>query len=116
MPKKAKSTSFGGQKVTPAGKRHLESRAPKLRENPKTLLCLRGSKTSTQSTAALKSLALLLKPHSKVLDRKREDLKPFEDASSVEKLCAISASHVDAFTSIRIVSGSDGRGWSLFRF
>ena len=88
MPKKAKSTSFGGQKVTPAGKRHLESRAPKLRENPKTLLCLRGSKTSTSSTAALKSLALLLKPHSKVLDRKREDLKPFEDASSVEKLCA----------------------------
>ena len=28
----------------------------------------------------------------------------------------ISASHVGAFTSIRIVSGSDGRGWSVFRF
>lgn len=87
MPKKAKSTSFGGQKVTPAGKRHLEARAPKLRENPKTLLCLRGSKTSTNSTGALKSLAMLLKPLSKMLDRKREDLKPFEDATPIEKLC-----------------------------
>ena len=28
----------------------------------------------------------------------------------------IAASHVGAFTSIRIVSGSDGRGWFLFRF
>ena len=27
----------------------------------------------------------------------------------------ISASHVGAFTSIRIVSRNDGRGWSLFR-
>ena len=28
----------------------------------------------------------------------------------------LAASHVGAFTSIRIVSGSGGRGWSLFRF
>ena len=28
----------------------------------------------------------------------------------------LAASHVGAFTSMRIVSGSDGRGWSLFRF
>ena len=28
----------------------------------------------------------------------------------------ISASHVGAFTSIRLVSGNDGRGWSRFRF
>ena len=84
MPKKSKSTSFGGQKVTPAGKRHLEERAPKLKENPKKLLGLRASKTSEQSTGALKALAGLAAPHSKMLSRKRDDMRPFEDASAVE--------------------------------
>ena len=60
MGKKAKSTSFKGQRVTPAGKRFLEDRAPKLRENPKKLLALRGSKTSERTSSALQTLAELL--------------------------------------------------------
>mmetsp|Transcript_15525 Transcript_15525/g.46369 ORF Transcript_15525/g.46369 Transcript_15525/m.46369 type:complete len:298 (+) Transcript_15525:220-1113(+) len=88
MPKKAKSTSFQGQRVTPAGKRALEARAPQLRENPKKLLCLRGAKTSEPGTLALKTLAALASPYSKTLSRRRDDLRPFDDATPVEALAA----------------------------
>ncbi|KAH8049184.1 hypothetical protein JL722_11977 [Aureococcus anophagefferens] len=76
MGKKAKSTSFKGQRVTPAGKRFLEDRAPKLRENPKKLLALRGSKTSERTSSALQTLAALKSPFCKALSRRREDLRP----------------------------------------
>ncbi|EGB08018.1 hypothetical protein AURANDRAFT_26879 [Aureococcus anophagefferens] len=88
MGKKAKSTSFKGQRVTPAGKRFLEDRAPKLRENPKKLLALRGSKTSERTSSALQTLAALKSPFCKALSRRREDLRPFEDATAVEGLAA----------------------------
>ena len=88
MGKKAKSTSFKGQRVTPAGKRFLEERAPKLRENPKKLLALRGSKTSERTSSALQTLAALKSPFCKALSRRREDLRPFEDATAVEGLAA----------------------------
>ena len=88
MGKKAKSTSYKGQRVTPAGKRYLEDRAPKLRENAKKLLVLRGSKTSEQTTAALKSVAMLKSPFCKTLSRRRDDLRPFEDCSAVEGIAA----------------------------
>jgi len=88
MGKKAKSTSFKGQRVTPAGKRYLEDRAPKLRENPKSCIIMRGSKTSELSTAALKAVAYLKAPHGRSLNRRRENLRPLEDASAVEAACA----------------------------
>ena len=79
MPKKAKSTSFGGQKVTPAGKRHLESRAPKFRENPKRLSACEAQDLHVFNRGSEISGLAPQVPHSKVLDRKREDLKPFDD-------------------------------------
>ena len=39
-----------------------------------------------------------------------------EDDKEAQVVGALAASPVGAFPSIRLVSGSDGRGWSLFRF
>jgi len=88
MVKKNRSTSFKGQRVTPAGKRYLEDRAPKLRENPKDCLLLRSTKTSELCSRALKAVGFLKAPHGKALTRRRENLKPMEDASHAESLCA----------------------------
>ncbi|KAJ1455374.1 hypothetical protein M885DRAFT_483645 [Pelagophyceae sp. CCMP2097] len=88
MVKKNQSTSFNGQRVTPKGKRYLEARAPKVHENPKAALLLRGSKTSDVVSAALKSVAYFKSPHAQFLNRRREDLRPLEDAAELERMLA----------------------------
>ncbi|KAF0311502.1 Ribosome production factor 2 [Amphibalanus amphitrite] len=72
---------------TRKGKKHLESRAPKLIENEKKLMLLKGHKTNAVLQECLKDLASLKRPHSILLNRKR-DLLPFEDITPVEQLAA----------------------------
>lgn len=85
MPKKAKTSSYNGQRVTARGKRFLESRAPKIHEDVKRVVLLRGSRTSEKSSLALKAIGYLKRPDAQSLSRRR-DVHPFEDASSLERL------------------------------
>lgn len=86
MPKKPKTASFNGQRVTARGKRHLESRAPQVHEDTKSAILLRGTKTSEKASSGLKAIYFLKKPDALYLNRRREDARPFEDASSIERL------------------------------
>jgi len=54
-------------------------------EEAKRLLFLRGPSTSALAVQAAKDLVLLKKPHVKTLTRKN-DVRPFEDAASIEFL------------------------------
>lgn len=58
-------------------KRALERTAPKLVENTKTALFLRGRHPSQVAVDAMRSLAVLKKPHAIMLSR-RNDVLPFE--------------------------------------
>ncbi|PWN91654.1 Brix-domain-containing protein [Acaromyces ingoldii] len=64
-------------------KRALEKRESKELESAKTAIFVRGSHTSEAVSCALKELAGLKKPHS-IPFSKRNDVAPFEDASSIE--------------------------------
>ncbi|CAB3996792.1 ribosome production factor 2 homolog [Paramuricea clavata] len=68
---------------THKGRRFLEAREPKLVENTKTTMFIRGGRTSEKVTQALKDLCMLKKPHS-VLFRRKNVLRPFEDETSLE--------------------------------
>jgi ribosome production factor 2 len=71
---------------TSRGKRAMEKRAPKVRENAKTQLVLRGSKTSPIISDVLKDLHKLKHSQSTYLPR-RMGKRLFEDSSSFEFLC-----------------------------
>ncbi|KAL5457547.1 hypothetical protein EMCRGX_G034818 [Ephydatia muelleri] len=64
-------------------KRFLEDRAPKLIENTKKAVFIRGGNTSDVISQALKDFYLLKKPDA-VLFRKKNILRPFEDVASIE--------------------------------
>lgn len=68
---------------TQRGRRAVEQRAPKIIENTKTALFLRGGKTSEIVTQAMKDLCLLKKPNSVMFQRKNI-MRPFEDHTSLE--------------------------------
>lgn len=70
---------------TQRAKRALSVRAPKVHENPKSLVCIKGPSSSALVGDALRSLHKLKTPRSKLL-RKNNLTRPFEDASSVEFL------------------------------
>ncbi|KAJ8603010.1 hypothetical protein CTAYLR_001551 [Chrysophaeum taylorii] len=82
---KPRSATHDGRRVTARGKRFLESRAPKVHEDAKVALLLRGPRTSERATAAVQSVSQLKKPDAVYLNRRRE-VRPFDDASSVERL------------------------------
>ena len=71
---------------TARGRRALEKMAPKLIENPRTALVLRGQKTSATVNAALADIYMLKKPLSKHFSR-HNAVQPFEDATALEFLC-----------------------------
>ncbi|CDW52947.1 Brix domain containing protein [Trichuris trichiura] len=71
---------------TQAGKRHLEKRLPKLVENDKTTIFIRGSKTSKTMEQCMDNLVQLKKPNEVRLRRKNEFL-PFVDETPFEKFC-----------------------------
>lgn len=64
-------------------KRALEKRAPKVIENPKKALFVRGNTAGIVMTEFLKDMAHLKKPDS-VSFRRRNAILPFEDATSLE--------------------------------
>ncbi|XP_025097497.1 ribosome production factor 2 homolog [Pomacea canaliculata] len=71
------------QPKTQRGKRALEHKEPKIHENIKTSLLLKGGNTSLLVTQVLKELHMLKKPHS-VLFKKKNITRPFEDQNSLE--------------------------------
>ena len=64
-------------------KRALEKRESKEKENAKTAIFVRGTRTSERVNVAMTELAALKKPDS-VAFNKRNDVLPFEDATSLE--------------------------------
>ena len=72
---------------THRGKRALKEREPKLVENPRTLLCIRGNKTTQTLKDVLKSLHLFKSPNSQMYQRKNAELRPFEDVTKFEWFC-----------------------------
>jgi ribosome production factor 2 len=77
------SNSLARQPKNRRSKRAAEKRAPKLEENPKSTLLIRGLTTSGVITELLRDLYIVKKPFAKHFSRKNE-IRPFEDASSLE--------------------------------
>lgn len=77
MPKKYQLSHLSNNAKTGFGKRAVKSRLPKVIENPKSLLALRGHATSAIGTALLDDLAKLKAPNCRKLQRKNEIL-PFD--------------------------------------
>jgi ribosome production factor 2 len=61
--------------------------APKVIENTKSVIFLRGTRSSEIATGLLKDLYSMRKPFAKMLQRKNDNMHPFEDASSLEFIC-----------------------------
>ncbi|XP_059212476.1 ribosome production factor 2 homolog [Centropristis striata] len=68
---------------TKRSKRFLESRAPKLVEDVKNAMIMRGGNTSQTVSQALRDIYSLKKP-SAVLYKKKNITRPFEDSTSLE--------------------------------
>nr|XP_057929563.1 ribosome production factor 2 homolog [Doryrhamphus excisus] len=64
-------------------KRFLESRAPKLSENAKTTMIMKGGNANQAVSQALKDIYSLKKPNA-VLYKKKNIIRPFEDSTSLE--------------------------------
>ncbi|CAF1152894.1 unnamed protein product [Adineta steineri] len=82
---------------TQRGKRALKEREPKLLENARSLLCIRGNKTNNVMKILLKNLHLLKSPHSKMYQRKNLDILPFDSTSKLEWYCQKSDCSLFAF-------------------
>ena len=72
---------------TQRGKRALKEREPKLIENARSLLCIRGNKTNNIMKILLKNLHLLKSPYSTMYQRKNLDILPFDNTSKLEWYC-----------------------------
>ena len=81
---------------TVRGRRALARREPKLVENPRTALILRGQKSCALVNSALTDLYLLKKPHA-VHFRRHNAVHPFEDATPLEFLCQKNDASLFAF-------------------
>lgn len=68
---------------TRKGKLYLENKKPKVQENAKSAIFVRGSTASEVVLKAMKDCCLLKKPHGIFLNRKNE-MRPFEDPLSLE--------------------------------
>jgi ribosome production factor 2 len=79
-------------------KRHMAKREPKLVENPKTAMLVRGTTTSAVIKELLCDLFVMKKPHAVHFSRKN-DIKPFEDATSLEFFASKNDASLFAFGS-----------------
>ncbi|XP_034436340.1 ribosome production factor 2 homolog [Hippoglossus hippoglossus] len=68
---------------TKRAKRFLDARAPKLSEDLKSAMIMKGGNTSLTVTQALKDVYSLKKPNA-VLYKKKNITRPFEDSTSLE--------------------------------
>ncbi|OUM68555.1 hypothetical protein PIROE2DRAFT_34970, partial [Piromyces sp. E2] len=64
-------------------KRALKAREPKVEENPKQAIFIRGSSTNQVVNTALSDLCSIKKPYSTMFSKKNV-IHPFEDQSSLE--------------------------------
>ncbi|XP_023217303.1 ribosome production factor 2 homolog [Centruroides sculpturatus] len=71
---------------TRRGKKFLENKSPKVIENVKTTLFIRGSTANNTVLTAMKNLNSLKKPHGVFFNRKNE-MRPFEDIIPIETFC-----------------------------
>eukprot|EP01100_Stratorugosa_tubuloviscum_P008749 TRINITY_DN363_c4_g1_i1.p1 TRINITY_DN363_c4_g1~~TRINITY_DN363_c4_g1_i1.p1 ORF type:complete len:349 (-),score=145.84 TRINITY_DN363_c4_g1_i1:67-1113(-) len=71
------------KKMSARVKRVFAKREAKIEENVKTAIFIRGKKASEESIKLLKDLASIKQPNV-VMFNKKHDLKPFEDATSLE--------------------------------
>lgn len=78
--------------------RAMRAREPKLVENDRNLLGLRGPSSSALGVSVLRDLLSLKNPHTRMLGRKN-DIRPLEDASSLEFLCERNDCSAFAYTS-----------------
>lgn len=69
---------------TQRGKRYLAKKAPKIVENDKSTLIVKGGHTSNEITSCLKDLHQLKKPNGTLL-KHHNPFHPFEDESQLEK-------------------------------
>jgi len=67
-------------------KRALEEREPKAIENTKTAIFVRGSSCSDLVFRCMKEISLIKKPYA-VSFNKKNDIRPFEDATKLEFFC-----------------------------
>jgi len=72
---------------TGRSKRALEAREPKAIENTKTVLVIRGKKSSDNVLNFLKDVHSLKKPFVTEFHGRKNDILPFEDATPLENLC-----------------------------
>lgn len=73
--------------TTHKGKKAILKKEPKLIENAKETLCLRGNRTSQIVTSLMKDLYDLKKPNAQMLKQKN-DILPFEDVTPVESFAS----------------------------
>ena len=76
----------------------MRAREPKLVEGERQLLTLRGPKASARGVSAMQFLAGMKKGISRALVRKN-DIRPFEDLSSLEFLSEVNGCSAFALTS-----------------
>mmetsp|Transcript_28668 Transcript_28668/g.39599 ORF Transcript_28668/g.39599 Transcript_28668/m.39599 type:complete len:339 (-) Transcript_28668:366-1382(-) len=83
------------------GRRVLEKRAPRWKEQAKRVLLLEGGKSSAKGKDVLNELAVLKKGEALRLSRKNENISPFESGGEapLERLCQKSDCGMFAFTS-----------------
>lgn len=73
---------------THKGRKILEGKAPKLIENPKTAIFIKGKKSSSVVNQILKELHILRGPEekSRLFLRKSHDIHPFENQGLLEQM------------------------------
>ncbi|XP_012235781.1 ribosome production factor 2 homolog [Linepithema humile] len=72
---------------THKGKKAILNKEPKLIENAKEALCLKGKNTSPIVTGIMKDLYDLKKPNAQIMKQKN-DILPFEDVTPIEKFAS----------------------------
>ena len=71
---------------THKGRRILDNRAPKLIENPKTAIFIKGNKTSSTVNSLMTELHILRGPdeRSRIFMNKNHDIHPFDNIGPLE--------------------------------
>ncbi|GAB1607877.1 ribosome production factor 2 homolog [Argonauta hians] len=83
---------------TQRGKRALERKEPKIFENPKMAMIIKGGNTSEAVTKALRDLYVLKKPYS-VMYKRKNIIRPFESENSLDFFSARSDASLFLFGS-----------------
>jgi ribosome production factor 2 len=84
---KAESIGIKKKATTHKGKKMMELKAPKLIENPKRSIMIKGSKCSNELMSLIKDLHLIRGADmSKLFLRKSHDIHPFDEIGPLEQM------------------------------